>query len=335
MKGLYIIECKVLKDNGELKFGMTAIGYNQRIKDYTNFNNPYYIALYQMPNEHSDKIRTIEQEILNKTKHMKSKLFGSEFRKIQYEELNKVIIETLNNYPVIYKHITENVMFKVLNNITSNDEPYLEGLIMYSGNDIQKFAKAFEKHYDNVRFMRKSVKNDGGSFLRYLFMEDINDSTDCTQSRNVKHFKCLKKDLQSIESSKRFMITLFTIIVNHESHDMYLILDTEKKKINYFIYSTDENKQDVPNCDNIFNFIKTIDNYQDYTIGYTGDNISQRCSKVINKLLGVSNDKNYVELTRNAIPIHCGYYFLHQVINEQYDIAGPKEIMSSLLKYAC
>lgn len=46
MKGLYIIENKHLKKIGELKFGMTAISFKNRIKDYTYLKNPYYVADY-------------------------------------------------------------------------------------------------------------------------------------------------------------------------------------------------------------------------------------------------------------------------------------------------
>jgi len=105
MKGLYILSSEALNKLNVIKFGMSECLQN-RVYDYKNvFKDPYYMACYELSNNFDKiKITQFEQIVLNKTLNYKTEMFASEYRKIEFVELNKIVCDTLNehNIPYIY-----------------------------------------------------------------------------------------------------------------------------------------------------------------------------------------------------------------------------------------
>lgn len=105
MQGLYIIETPLTKQHQTLKFGM-SMTLERRVYDYeTYFSNPYYLCCYEFINYIKEEIMYIEALILKETiQYSNNEYFGSEFRKIEFNNLDNIIKNVLKNYNIFYRY---------------------------------------------------------------------------------------------------------------------------------------------------------------------------------------------------------------------------------------
>ena len=337
MKGLYIMESKLTKIHNELKIGKSE-NFKDRNKSFrTLIGNPEFTKIYLI-HETYDKIGSIEVEVLGKTKHLKSELFGSEFRKIPFEEMDKIIIDTLKHYAYKYDEITKDIMFKVKMNSNVSLSEVLPYLALYYKHDFNtnEFITKVQKQHSNMVFIRNTQKESiGGNYMWFLPYE-----------MNENLIKWKKKILEHHNKNIQYIVSCLYICNEQYNDHIMLIINTQNKTINYYITSEPPIiihnnlpiiiKIEPNNIQKVLAMIKNSDEYKDYTIGYTGKNIYQEYSKnlaIIDAQLDNAMQGNIKDAIHKSLNIQCCYYFLYQVITQQFDIEDHLDMIMPLIKY--
>ena len=108
-KGLYILTAKALEPYGEIKFGMSMrLQYRWHDYEMLKKNTIGYHKVYHLSERYkSSNVKWIESIILDRTKEFASELFNTEFRKMSWEDLDKIILDTLKEYNCDYLEDTE------------------------------------------------------------------------------------------------------------------------------------------------------------------------------------------------------------------------------------
>jgi len=102
-KGLYILASTALDELNIIKFGMSECLENRNVHYKSVFKNPYYVSCYVLSDESvKSHIMRLERIVLNKTLQYKTNTFASEYRKMEFTELNKIVCDTLKEHNIEY-----------------------------------------------------------------------------------------------------------------------------------------------------------------------------------------------------------------------------------------
>ena len=155
MIGLYILTTNLLEKEKTIKFGM-SMRIEYRWIDYLIiFNDAKYIYYYEfIDNLTREEIYSIEQDIIELYKHKRNNYFQTEyFYCDNYDELNKIIINILDNKKINYNvynvHNFDKIYYDNKPEPLNNNEYNLYNIIPYNfQQDILNNIENFYKYND-------------------------------------------------------------------------------------------------------------------------------------------------------------------------------------------
>lgn len=335
IRGLYIMSFPIADEKGELKIGWSK-NYKARLDSTkTYLKNGKFEALYIFSETQNHKygldykIREMESTIKKKTLHLKSNLFGTEFRKIAFDDLHKICTDTLSKNGIEYEYIKDDISLKLETlglEKCMQFEKRLDNLSLYEFPT--EIIKKFEKHHD-IEFIRgKSKYNE--SIFEWNLDKNIFDSA-----------WLLKYKLEMCDINKKFNIIFFKCIFeSHNTRYGILIIDNCNKKFilhrpYYQGYADTEKQQNQLIEKSITKLITSTYYFKYYTIQNANDNLMEIFQQ--NRIIYETSDSKYTEdifdsIYRTAEKCCC-FYYLHKIINNNTDNMNHLDMLNVLLLY--
>lgn len=173
-RGLYILTSSIMDQTETIKLGMSMCLEN-RWSHYTNiFPDTRYLSCYVFDDEYSKyDILFIEAIILSTTIDFKnSPAYATEYRKMTYNNLHKIVVQTLDKYKIKYK-FEINPKYTIISDtsthtkdITSDDQinkiiAHIPDKIkrdMAISNQLTKYEALWQHQKDNIEIIINKLK---------------------------------------------------------------------------------------------------------------------------------------------------------------------------------